>query len=98
MRLGCTWRECGPTNDEQISRTRSDRPLERISLLATTLAPGVKDVPEVVEVSQVGFGGAHDPEILQHVSQLSTNSLNIVTLFKPALVVTGGLASQDVKG
>jgi hypothetical protein len=46
----------------------------------------------------VGFGGAHGPEILKHVAQLSTNSLNIVTRFKPTLVVTGGFASKDVKG
>ncbi len=72
--------------------------LERISLLSTGLTPGVENVAEVVEVSQVGLGGAHRPEILKHVAQFSTNSLNIVTRFKPAHVVTGGLASQDVKG
>ena len=83
---------------QMMNRQAEHDHLERISLLATSLAPRVEDVPEVVEVSQVGFGGAHGPEILKHVAQLSTNSLNIVTHFKPELVVTGGLASQDVKG
>jgi hypothetical protein len=41
----------------------------------------------------VELGGAHDPEILEHVAELFTNSLHIVTLFKAACVVIGGLAS-----
>jgi hypothetical protein len=61
-------------------------------LLAASLAPGVEHVAEVVKVAQVGLGGAHDPEILKH-AELFTNSLNIVTLFKAACVVTGGFAS-----
>jgi hypothetical protein len=44
-----------------------------------------------VKVAQVGLGGAHGPKILKHVAELFTNSLNIVTLFKAACVVTGGL-------
>jgi hypothetical protein len=36
-------------------------------------------------------------EIREHVAQLRTNSLNIVTFCKPASVITGGLAPQDVK-
>ena len=72
--------------------------LEGISLLAASLAPGVEHVAEVVKVAQVGLGGAHGPEILKHVAYFPTNSLNIVTLFKPTRVVTGGLASQDARG
>jgi hypothetical protein len=72
--------------------------LEGISLLAASLAPGVKHVADVVKVAQVCLGSAHGLEILKHVAELFTNSLNIVTLFKSAYVVTGGLASQDVKG
>ncbi len=56
-------------------------------------APGVEHVAVVVKVAQVGLGGAHGPKILKHVAELFTNSLNIVTLFKAACVVTGGLAS-----
>jgi len=67
--------------------------LERIPLLSASLAPGVEHVAEVVKVAQVGLGGAHGPKILKHVAELFTNSLNIVTLFKAACVVTGGLAS-----
>jgi hypothetical protein len=72
--------------------------LEGISLLSASLAPGVEHVAEVVKVVQVGLGSAHGLEILKHVAELSTNSLKIVTLFESACVVTGGLASQDVKG
>jgi len=38
--------------------------LERISLLSAGLAPVVEHVAAVVEVTQVGLGGAHRPEIL----------------------------------
>jgi hypothetical protein len=47
--------------------------LERISLLSTSLAPGVEHLTAVVKVTQVGLGGAHRPEILKHVTQLSTD-------------------------
>jgi hypothetical protein len=71
--------------------------LERVSLLSAGLAPSVKYVPPKVEVTQVRFGGAQGLEVREHVAQLRTNSLNIVTFFKPASVITGGLAPQDVK-
>jgi hypothetical protein len=72
--------------------------VERISLLSAGLAPDVEHLTAVVEVTHVGVGGAYGPEILKHVAYFSTNSLNIITLFKPTHVVTGGFASQDVKG
>ena len=53
--------------------------IEGISLLATSLDPGVKHVAEVVQVAQVCLGIAHGLEILKHVAELFTNSLNIVT-------------------
>jgi hypothetical protein len=55
--------------------------LERISFLSTGLAPGVEYLTAVVEVTQVGLGGAHRSEILKHVAKFSTVSLNIITLF-----------------
>jgi hypothetical protein len=67
-------------------------------LLSAGLAPGVKYVPAKVEVTQVRFGGAQGLEVFKHVAQLRTNNLNIVTLLKPASVIKGGLAPQDVKG
>ena len=76
-----------------MDRETEDYHLEGISLLAASLAPGVEHVAEVVKVAQVGLGGAHGPKILKHVAELFTNSLNIVTLFKAACVVTGGLAA-----
>ncbi len=76
-----------------MDRETEDYHLEGISLLAASLAPGVEHVAEVVKVTQVGLGGAHGSEILKHVAELFTNSLNIVTLFKAACVVTGGFAS-----
>jgi hypothetical protein len=36
--------------------------------------------------------------MFSYFKALRTDSLNIVTLFKPASVITGGLAPQDVKG
>jgi len=50
-------------------------------LLSASLAPGVKHVPAKIEVTQVGFGGAHRFEVFKHIAQLFANSLNIVTLF-----------------
>jgi len=87
----------GPAPQVMDSETE-DYHLEGISLLAASLAPGVKHVAKIVEVAQVCLGSAHGLEILKRVAELFTNSLNIVTLFKSACVVTGGLASQDVKG
>ena len=67
--------------------------LEGISLLSAGIAPGVENVAAIVQVPQVGLGGVHRPEILKHVAQFSTNSLNIVTLFEPACVITGCFAT-----
>jgi hypothetical protein len=72
--------------------------LEGVSLLSAGLAPGGQYVPAKVEVTQVGLGSAEGFEVFKHVPQLFANSLNIVTLFEPASVITGGLAPQDVKG
>jgi saccharopine dehydrogenase-like NADP-dependent oxidoreductase len=58
--------------------------LERIALLSAGLAPGIEHVAAIVEVKEVGLGGAHRLEILEHVPQFSINSLKFVTLFKPA--------------
>jgi hypothetical protein len=51
--------------------------LEGISLLSAGLTPGVENFTAIVQVPQVGLGGAHRPEILKHDAQFSTNSLNI---------------------
>jgi hypothetical protein len=51
-------------------------------LLSAGLAPSVKYVPAEVEVTQVRFGGAQGLEVREHVAQLRTNSLNIVTFLK----------------
>ena len=77
----------GPAPQVMDAETEYDH-LEGISLLSAGLAPGVEHVTAVVEVPQVGLVGAHRPEILKHVAQFSTNSLNIVTLFEPACVIT----------
>ena len=50
-----------------------------IALLAASLAPGVEHVAAVVEVAQVRLGGTHRFEILEHVPQVHTDSLKIVT-------------------
>ncbi len=70
--------------------------LEGVSLLSASLAPGGQYVPAKVEVTQVGLGDAGDLKYSN--MQLFANSLNIVTLFEPASVITGVLALQDVKG
>ena len=82
----------GPAPQVMDAETEYDH-LEGISLLSAGLAPGVEHVTAVVEVPQVGLVGAHRPEILKHVAQFSTNSLNIVTLFEPACVITGCVAT-----
>ena len=43
--------------------------LEGIPLLSASLAPGVKHVPAKVEVTQVGFGGAHRFEVFKHARE-----------------------------
>ncbi len=57
-----------------------DDHLEGVSLLSSSLAPGVKYVPAKVEVTQVGLGGTHCFEVFKHSTQIFANSLNIVTL------------------
>jgi hypothetical protein len=71
--------------------------LKRV-LLSSGLAPSVKYVSTKVEVTQVRFGGAQGLEVREHVAQLRTNSLNIVTFFKPSSIITGDLAPQDRVG
>ncbi len=72
--------------------------LEGMSLLSAGLTPGVEHVTAVVEVPKVGLSGAHRPEILKHVAQFSPNSLNIVTLFEPACVITECLGLRGLAG
>ena len=78
---------------QMMNRHSKDDHLERISLLSDGLAPAVENVAAIVEVTQEGLGGAHRPEILKHVAQFSTNSLNIVILFESACVVKGCFAT-----
>jgi hypothetical protein len=87
----------GPATEVMNREIKHDH-LEGVSLLSAGLTPGVEHVAAIVEVTQVGLGDAHGPEILKHDAYFFTNSLNIVTLFKHTQVVAGGLASQDVKG
>ena len=42
-------------------------------------------------ITQAGLGVAHGPEIVKYVAQFSTTSVNIVTFFEPACVITGCL-------
>ena len=67
-------------------------------MLSAGLTPGVEHDAVVVELSQVGLGGAHRPEILKHVAQFSANSLNIVTLFESASVIAGVPGRQGLAG
>jgi hypothetical protein len=76
----------GPASEVMNRETKHDH-LEGVSLLSAGLTPGVEHVAAIVEVTQVGLGGAHDPEILKHVAQFSTTSVNIVTFFEPACVM-----------
>jgi hypothetical protein len=80
----------GPAPEVMNRETKHDH-LKGVSLLSAGLTPGVEQVAEIVEVTQVGLGGAHDPEILKHVAQFSTTSVNIVTFFERACVITGCL-------
>jgi hypothetical protein len=82
----------GPAPQVMEAETEYDH-LEGISLLSASLTPGFEHVTAVIEVPQVRLSGAHRPEILKHVAQFSTNSLNIVTVFEPACVITGCFAT-----
>ncbi len=46
--------------------------------MSAGLAPGIEHVAAIVEVKEVGLGGAHRLEMLEHLPQFSTNSLKIV--------------------
>ena len=87
----------GPASEVMNRETKHDH-LEGVSLLSAGLALGGQYVPAKVEVPEVGLGGAEGFAVFKHVPQLFANSLNIVTLFESASVITGGLAPQDVKG
>ena len=91
----------GPAPEVMNRETKHDN-LEGVFLLSTVLTPAVEHVATIVEVTQVGLGGAvevtqvglggaHGPEILKHVAQFSTTSVNSVTFFEPACVITGCL-------
>ena len=70
--------------------------ISRVSLLAAGLALSVEYVAEVVEVSQVRLGGTHSFEVFEHIAQLISNSLKIVTLFKPTGIIARGCAAEDI--
>jgi hypothetical protein len=71
----------GPAPVVMNRETKHDH-LEGVSLLSAGLTPGVEHVAAIVEVTQVGLGVAHRPEILKHlkhVAQFSTTSVIIVS-------------------
>jgi hypothetical protein len=58
--------------------------LEGISLLSASLAPGVENVAAIVQVPQVGLGGAHRPDI-NFSQNMLRSSPQTVSILSPSL-------------